>query len=423
MMDRLGITALVLGHNGDEAAPDHANYDEAKANPFPDLPDPLRLPDGRPVANAATWWRVQRPRIAEDYAREVYGRIPAGVPKVTWRVAATEHRIMADRPVIVRRMIGHVDNRIAPAIAVDIRLTLVLPETARPAPVLILFTYKPDDMQTAKGDLLIGDGWGYGVLDTSSIQADNAEGLRQGIIGLVAKGGLRQPDEWGALRAWGWGASRAYDAIAALPQVDRHHVGIEGVSRWGKAALVTMAYDQRFAIGLIGSSGKGGATPLRRDLGEGVGNLASLGEYHWMAGNFLKYAAAAGRDGARTANDLPVDSNELIALCAPRLTFISYGMPSAGDALWLDQRGSYMATVNASRAFRLLGAGALPEQGDYRTAQMAPVETGLTGGALAWRQHDGGHTDLPNLPSFLAWADVKIGHALDKKRATPEGGL
>ena len=423
MMDRLGITALVPGHNGDEAAPDHANYDEAKANPFPDLPDPLRLPDGRTVTDAATWWRIQRPRIAEDYAREVYGRIPAGVPKVTWHVASTEHRIMVGRPVTLRRMIGHVDNRIWPAITVDVRLTVVLPDVARPAPVLILFTYKPDDLQSAKGDLLIGDGWGYAVLDTSSVQADTAEGLRQGIIGLVAKGGPRQPDEWGALRAWGWGASRAFDAITALPQVDRRHIGIEGVSRWGKAALVAMAYDQRFAIGLIGSSGKGGATPLRRDFGEGVGNLASVGAYHWMAGNFLKYAAASGRGGAHTANDLPVDSSALIALCAPRLTFISYGVPAAGDARWLDQRGSYMATVDAGRVFRLLGAGALPERGDYRTAQMPPVNSGLLDGALAWRQHDGGHTDLPNLASFLAWADARIGRAPDKKEAAPKGGL
>ena len=423
MMDRLGITALVPGENGSEAAPDHANYDEAKANPFPDLPDPLQLADGRAVTDVATWWRVQRPRIAEVYAREVYGRIPAGVPNVTWRVAATEHRVMAGRPVILRRMIGHVDNRMWPAVTVDMRMTLVLPEAARRVPVLILFTAKPDDLQSAKGDLLIGDGWGYAVLDTSSIQADTADGLRQGIIGLVAKGGLRRLDDWGALRAWGWGASRAFDAITALPGVDRRHIGIEGVSRWGKAALVTMAYDQRFAIGLIGSSGKGGATPLRRDFGEGVGNLASLGEYHWMAGNFLKYAAASGRDGAHSANDLPVDSNGLIALCAPRLTFISYGVPSAGDAHWLDQRGSYMATVNASRVFRLLGAGALPETGDYRTATMPPVKTGLLDGALAWRQHDGGHTDLPNLPSFLAWADAKIGHGPDKKEAAPKGGL
>ena len=38
MMDQLGIKALRPGPNGNEKAPDHANYDESKANPFPDLP-------------------------------------------------------------------------------------------------------------------------------------------------------------------------------------------------------------------------------------------------------------------------------------------------------------------------------------------------------------------------------------------------
>ena len=37
-----------------------------------------------------------------------------------------------------------------------------------------------------------------------------------------------------------------------------------------------------------------------------------------MAGNFLKYGAAESSFGAKTANDLPVDSHELIALSAPR---------------------------------------------------------------------------------------------------------
>ena len=80
------------------------------------------------------------------------------------------------------------------------------------------------------------------------------------------------------------------------------------------------------------------------------------GEYHWMAGNFLKYGAAEATFGSKNAGDLPVDAHELIALCAPRLTFISYGVPEKGDAKWLDQQGSFMAAVAAQPVFRLLGA-------------------------------------------------------------------
>jgi hypothetical protein len=135
---------------------------------------------------------------------------------------------------------------------------------------------------------LIAAGWGYSSLSPESIQADNGAGLTKGIIGLVNKGERRKPDDWGSLRAWAWGASRALDHFETLKIVDAKRVGIEGVSRYGKAALVTMAFDERFAVILVGSSGEGGAKLHRRNFGEAVENLTGSGEYHWMAGNFLK---------------------------------------------------------------------------------------------------------------------------------------
>jgi lysophospholipase L1-like esterase len=252
---------------------------------------------------------------------------------------------------------------------------------------------------------LIAGGWGYALLDTSSIQADNGAGLTKGIIGLTNRGHARKPDDWGALRAWAWGASRGLDYLQTDKSVDAKHVGIEGVSRYGKAALVTMAFDTRFAVVLVGSSGEGGAKPYRRNFGEEVENLTGSGEYHWMAGNFLKYGAAQSSFGSKNASNLPVDSNELIALCAPRLTFISYGIPEMGDAKWLDQHGSFMATVAAGAVFRLLGAKGLGVNENYHTAKMPPVNMGLLDGQLAWRQHDAGHTDAPNWKYFIPWVD------------------
>jgi lysophospholipase L1-like esterase len=252
---------------------------------------------------------------------------------------------------------------------------------------------------------LLAAGWGYALLDTSSIQADNGAGLTKGIIGLTNKGQPRRPDDWGALRAWGWGASRALDYLETDKRIDAKHVGIEGVSRYGKAALVTMAFDTRFAVALVGSSGEGGVKPYRRNFGEEVENLTGSGEYHWMAGNFLKYGAAESSFGSKNASNLPVDSNELIALCAPRPTFISYGVPELGDAKWLDHRGSLIATVAAGPVFRLLGAKDLGINEDYHTAKMPPANTGLLDGRLAWRQHDAGHTDAPNWKYFIPWAD------------------
>jgi hypothetical protein len=265
---------------------------------------------------------------------------------------------------------------------------------------------------------LLAGGWGYATLFPDSIQADNGAGLTNGIIGLVNKGQPRKPDDWGSLRAWAWGAARGLDYLETDPSVDARHVGIEGVSRYGKAALVTMAFEPRFAMVLVGSSGEGGAKPHRRNFGEAVENLTGSGEYHWMAGNFLKYGAAEASFGSKNAGDLPVDAHELIALCAPRLTFISYGVPERGDANWLDQQGSYMATVAAGPVFRLLGVKDIGEKEDYHTAKMPPVNTGLLDGELAWRQHDGGHEDRSNMKYFIAWADKFIHHVPPDSAAT-----
>jgi hypothetical protein len=465
MMDQLGVKRLRPGPSGNEKAPDHANYDEAAANPYPHLPDALTLEKGQPVTTAKEWWDVRRPQIVRAFEENVYGRVPADVPTVHWSVTATDHEIIGGHPVIAKALVGQVDNSAYPLISVTIRMTLVLPANATgPVPVLMMFGRAgfPAPNQPSTDDLakinaaekallvqqdpslkqvfadhpawepnlpapfefpqfnadgdppntweLVAAGWGFVMIDPQSIQADNGAGLTRGIIGLVNKGQPRRPDQWGSLRAWAWGAGRGLDYLATDPAVDAKHVGIEGVSRYGKAALVTMAFDQRFAMALVGSSGKGGATPLRRNFGEAVESLTSDGEYHWLAGNFLKYGAADASFGSKTPGDLPVDSNELIALCAPRLTFISYGIPEKGDAQWLDQRGSYMATVAASPVFTLLGVKGLGVDEDYHTAKMPPVNHGLLDGHLAWRQDDGGHTDAPNMKYFIQWVDKAISY-------------
>jgi lysophospholipase L1-like esterase len=421
MMRQLGITKLRPGYNGwaKAGAPDAANYDPAKADPYPDWPDALTLKDGRKVTSAQMWWRERRPEIVEDFEREVYGRVPPGVPKVTWTVAETVETSVGGQPVVARRVIGHVDNSAHPSITVDIEMAVVLPVNAKgPVPVLVMFgggnmpdepvwrfPGMPEPAAPPSTEQLIASGWGYASLATASIQADNGAGLTAGIIGLTNGGKRRTPEQWGALRAWAWGAARALDYLETLPAVDAKRVGIEGVSRYGKAALVAMAFEPRFAAVLVGSSGEGGAKPHRRNFGEAVENLTGSGAYHWMAGNFLKYGAAEASFGSRNANDIPVDAHELIALCAPRPTFISYGVPDKGDANWLDQQGSFMATVAAGPVFRLLGAGDLGVTENYRVAKMPPVNAGLLDGELAWRQHDGGHEDRSNMSFFIAWAN------------------
>jgi len=438
MKEQLGIKALRPGPSGREGATNAANYDPAKANPFPNYPELLTLKNGQKVQTAEQWWKLRRPEIAADFEREVFGRVPENVPKVHWTITTQAvDRVVGGLPVNARQLLGRVDNSACPAITVEIKMTVVTPlvttlKSAAPVPVLMMFggfggggfPLRPGEPEPAprpgfgggtfadppSTEQLIAAGWGYATLQPGSIQADNGAGLTKGIIGLVNKGQPRKPEDWGSLRAWAWGAARGLDYLETDPTVDAKKVGIEGVSRFGKAALVTLAFEPRFALALVGSSGAGGAKPHRRHFGEAVENLTGSGQYHWMAGNFLKYGAAESTFGAKTAGDLPVDSHQLLALCAPRPAFISYGIPAKGDANWLDQQGSFMAAVAAGPAWRLLGARDLGITEDYRAAQMPPVNTGLLDGQLAWRQHDGGHEDRTNMKHFLAWASKLLGH-------------
>lgn len=431
MKEQLGIKALRPGPSGREGATNSANYDPAKANPFPVWPEILTLKNGGKVATAEQWWKERRPEIAEEFEREVYGRVPKTTPKVTWTLSTQAmDRVVGEIPVHARQLVGVVDNAAFPAIEVNIQMTLVTPKEAKgPVPVLMMFGWggmprRPGEPPPAtpgrrpegpnapppSTDQLIAAGWGYAVVVPGSIQADNGAGLTKGVIGLANQGRPRKPDDWGALRAWAWGAARALDYLETDPSVDAKKVGIEGVSRYGKAALVTLAFEPRFAMALVGSSGAGGAKPHRRNFGEAVENLAGSGQYHWMAGNFLKYAAAEAVFGSKNAGDIPVDAHQLIALCAPRPTFISYGIPEKGDAHWLDQQGSFMAAVAAGEVFRLLGARDLGVGNDYQAAKMPPVNTGLLEGELAWRQHDGGHEDRSNMSHFITWASKLVGH-------------
>ena len=426
MMAQLGITSLRPGAEGmNRQATNYQNTDEARANPYPNLPDPLTLKNGEKVTSPEMWWQRRRLEIVEDFDREVYGRVPANVPKVTWKITSTVQTNYGEIPVVTKQLVGHVDNSLSPRISVEIQLTLTTPANAAgPVPVMLEFGFGnfvrrggTNWVRNVNGpnwqQLVLSNGWGWAVIVPTSYQADNGAGLTKGIIGLCNRGQPRKPADWGALRAWAWGASRALDYFETDPAVDARQVGIEGLSRYGKAALVTMAYDRRFALALVGSSGEGGAKLSRRNFGELVENLTGTGEYHWMAGNFLKYG------GPLTPGDLPVDAHELIALCAPRPTFISYGASSGpgAEGTWVDQHGSFMAAVAAGSVYRLLGKKDLGTPGDFLTDPMPPVNVALVDGELAWRQHDGGHTDGPNWPAFLRWAEkyVQVTHPRHSK--------
>jgi hypothetical protein len=419
----LGIAAMQPGATAyDIGKPGNANYDESKANPYPKLPDVLTMNDGTKVTTPAQW-KKRRGEIKALFDENVYGKYPAHIPAVTWKVDAVEQMTVQGIPAVVKHIIGHVDNSGYPAITVDIHADVVTPASTkgtrvpviigggsiRPRPVfpppapgqaVHKLASPPDAPDSAK--LLLAHGWGFVGRNSGDVQADNGAGLDKGIIGLVNKGQPRSLDDWGVLRAWAWGDSKLLDYLETDPDVDSKKVGVMGHSRGGKAALVAQVDDPRFAIGFISSSGAGGADLYRRNYGETMGNITGTSEFHWFAGNFLRYDAAG-----HSANDMPVDSHEFIALVAPRALFIGGGalltdpVYAPGDA-WQDAQGMFMAAVAASPVWDLLGAKGLG------TTTFPPMGTLIDSGDVAFRQHEYGHTPAPNWPYFIEFADKEF---------------
>jgi hypothetical protein len=371
-----------------------SNYDEDKASRGP-LPDPLMLKNGQPVTDADTWWKLRRPEILNDFLTEIYGKIPTNTPSVTWEVTATDTNAV-NGTAKMKTIVGHIDNGRYPSATPSIKITLYTPATAGgPVPTMVTVpgAFRSGGPGGGQGPMpqILALGWGYATVNTGAIQADNGAGFTSGIIGLVNEGKPRKPDDWGVLAAWSWGLSRAIDYFETDKDVDAKRLGIEGHSRWGKEALLAAALDTRWAIVYSSCSGEGGAKLHRHDMGESVDNVAGPGEYHWMAGNFLKYAGHW--------NDLPIDQHELIALVAPRPAFITGGTRD----LWSDPSGEFKACVAAGPVYRLLG------KKDLGVTEMPAPDNGLIAGDLAFRLHAGGHTDSLDWPTFLTFAKRYFG--------------
>jgi len=399
--------------------PNYTNYDEKKANPYP-LPDLLAFKNGKSVKTKADWIK-RRAEIKQMVDEYVYGKYPAHIPKVTWKLDGTENLTVEGIAVVAKHLTGHVDNSSYPSVNIDIKVDVVTPVSMKgkrvpviigggalprpPVPGAPVFAGRgaPNPRITgpavdSSAKQLLSRGWGFVSINSNQVQADNGAGLTSGIIGLVNKGQPRKMDDWGVLRAWAWSQSRAMDYLMTDRDVDNKKVGVMGHSRGGKAALIALVDDPRFAIGFISSSGAGGANLYRRNYGELPENLCAPNEFHWMAGNFLKYCGVT-----HTIDELPVDSHEYIALAAPRAVFIGGGdlimdpelIP--GDA-WQDAKGMFMAGVAASPAWGFYGKKGLS------SANLPPMETLVDSGDVAFRQHLYGHTPNPNWSYFIQFA-------------------
>lgn len=373
-----------------------SNYDETKVAPYT-LPDPLVTSDGRRVGDARTWLARRRPEIVRLYETEIYGRIPANTPKVTWEAGETDPAARGGIAVM-KRVVGRIGG--APD-GPRINLTVYTPAKATgPVPLILLVNFgggagargagpaaAPAAAQQPAGrggpgagdppvaTEILARGWGYATVGYQDIQPDRANAWNQGVIGLTLAPGQTQPapDEWGTISAWAWGISRVIDYFETDRAVNARQIAIQGHSRLGKTVLWAAAKDERIAAVFSSCAGEMGSALARRDWGETVDDMAQ--NFSWQfGGNFQKWAGHW--------DDMPVDAHMLIALAAPRPVFITGGTSDQ----WADPVGEFLAIVAAGPVYRLLG------KKDLGVTALPPLDTAATSGDLGWHYHTGGHT-------------------------------
>jgi (4-O-methyl)-D-glucuronate---lignin esterase len=364
-----------------------SNYDESKVPPYR-LPDPLRFADGTPVRDAQAWTSTRRGEVLRLYETEIYGRIPAQTPKVTWRVveAGTQAR---EGAAVVKRVIGRIgEGETAP----EMKLFVYTPATAKaPVPLILLVGFgggakPPVPAEPPVAAEILARGWGYATVGYNDIQPDRADAFTEGVIGRTLPPGQQKPGagEWGTISAWAWGVSRIIDYFETDAAIDAKRIAVHGHSRLGKTVLWASAVDQRIAAVFSSCAGEMGSALARRDWGETVDDMAQ--NFPWQfAGNFQKWP---GR-----WNEMPVDAHMLIALSAPRPVYVTGGTQDQ----WADPVGEFLALVAAGPVYRLLG------KKDLGVSTLPALDTPVVSGDLGWHYHTGGHTATP--ADWMAFLD------------------
>jgi hypothetical protein len=379
------------------------NYDEAQVGTYT-LPDPLTFPNGAKVRNEKDWYEKRRPQILNLFEENMHGHSPGRPPAMKFDVFEKSGSAFDGKAI--RRQITIFFNGDSNGPKAD--LLLYLPAAAKSrVPVLLNLSFSAnsrtvDDPGVRPGEVwnrehkrvpaaqgmaigrvtrvpdLLDAGFGFATIYYGDIEPDFAGGAQYGIRGAYLKPGQAEPGplDWGAIGAWAWGLSRAMDYLGTDPGVDSKRVAILGISRLGKTVLWAGAQDTRFAMVIASCSGEGGAALSRRNYGETVKNL-NVNFGYQFAGRYQNF-------GDRV-DELPVDSNMLLSLIAPRPLLLQTG----DQDKWSDPRGEFLAAVAAGPMWKLLG------KDDLGTTEMPAPGTPILH-TLGYEMHAGGHGTVPS---------------------------
>jgi hypothetical protein len=379
-----------------------ANYDEARIPDY-QLPDALLCTDGTRVADKATWEGKRRPELLELFRTHVYGRMPERPDSMHWKVLEADDHALDGKARRRQVRIYLTADDAEPCFD----LLLYLPAEAKgPVPVFLGLNFKgnhsihadpaillkppclppgkpmPDNLEGTRGtqsrrwpvERILARGYALATVYYGDIAPDYDDKFANPVHQLFLKMGVPR-ESLGAISAWSWGLSRTLDYLLESGEIDGGEVAVMGHSRLGKTALWAGASDPRFHMVVSNDSGCGGAALSRRAIGETVWRI-NTSFPHWFCAKFHDYN--------NQENSLPVDQHELIALSAPRATYVA----SAAEDLWADPKGEFLSTYHAAPVFALYGTKG-PDTPDFPAIHQPQGET------LRYHVRAGGH-DVTN---------------------------
>jgi len=366
------------------------NYYEEKV-PSYSLPAVLTEKSGKIVTTKEEWTKIRRPELLELFRTNVYGRVPSTPYHLDYKVIKEDPKALSGAATLKLVDIAIISG----GKSLVIQLILFVPNNvSKPVPAFLLINLGSkniDPTRKEKGeswpvDEIISRGYAAAAFNNADLDPDNFDNFKNGIHGILDNS-VRPDDAWGTLAAWAWGASRCMDYLISDKDIAKDKVAVVGHSRGGKTALWTGAEDQRFAMVVANESGAGGAAIARRRFGETVARL-NTSFPHWFCTNYKKYS---DKEDA-----LPVDTNELLALIAPRALYID----CASDDLWGDPKGCYLALYNSLPVFRLLGINS------ELSEAVPPLDKQVISGKVAFHIRAGEHNlKLQDWNFFMDFAD------------------
>ncbi len=362
------------------------------------LPNLLVSNEGQAITASDQWKNSRRHEVLELFRNHVYGRRPVERPDdLRFETVKVDQAAMEGRATL-----KEVDIRFSgPGGKGQINVSLFIPNNVpRPVPGFILICNRsPRNIDPGRkirsgywpAEEIVQRGYAAAAFHYNDVDPDHHDGFKNGVHGIFDPNEGRGDDAWGAISAWGWGASRVLDYFESDPDIDEKRIGVVGHSRGGKAALWCGAEDERFALVISNNSGCTGASLARRKHGERVSQI-NKSFPHWFCENYKQYN---GKE-----DELPVDQHMLIALMAPRLVYVASA--SADD--WADPRGEFLSCVHAKPVFDLYGITALG------TSEMPAAGAFTHEGHVGYHLREGGHNLTEyDWSQFMNFADRHFG--------------